>query len=130
MAGNIETKQDGRMVFGDGSSSRFDAALGWDGVSMETVVSTVIVSIDAELAESMTSVAASPWNSLTTDGGDLDDGTVSVVGTSKPVIVCRISSSARVTLILLLLLLLLLLLPLLLLPDLQVPVLHHLLCRW
>jgi len=40
-----------------------DAAVGWDGVSADTVESTVTLSIDGELVESSTPVVASVWNS-------------------------------------------------------------------
>jgi len=91
--GSIETKHDGRVIGGEDSSSRLNVAVGWDGVSTDTLVSTVTVSVDGELlAESTTQTAVSVWNSVVAPvGGDFDGDTASVAATSRsiiPVMLC------------------------------------------
>jgi len=57
--------------------------VGWDGVSADTVESTVTLSIDGELAESSTPVVVSVWNSAAAFGGEPEGVEVPVVGTSR-----------------------------------------------
>jgi len=61
-----------------------DAGVGCDGVSADTVESTVTLSTDDELPESTSSVAAeSFFKSAAAFAGELDGVDVSVVGTSR-----------------------------------------------